>query len=253
MGSPFPKSSTPNSRMVDERHLRALVALDLRRAWPGLRTIGLLTCGTFGLVVFLGKGSITNMLVIVMGAGLGVATAGIPMTVMRDKLDGTLEFLCTLPTSANTIAGAKFITSALGTLPWAVGSGAVVWVMGVPEEFPASVPSAALGGSIVIWITYCLISWWLIALWARFEPEKTGWIPLVALLTLFIVADPLFELLGLSNPVAAMELLRSFLGQPWARAAILLAAGGAATAVSAMAFLLTVHAFATYRPKPAEL
>ncbi len=238
--------------MQNGRHLRALLAIDLRRAWPGSRTIGLVTVGAVGLLVLFGKTSVVNVLVVVLGAGLGMATAGPPMTVMRDKIDGSLEFLCTLPTSARMIAAAKFLTSAVTVLPWSLGTAIIIAVMGVPHGFPMSAPAAALSGFFVIWVTYCLVAWCLIVVWARFEPERVGLFPLLVLLAALFGAEPLLQWVGLNDPASTVELLRAFIRQPWLRVAAPLLIAAAVGGLSALSFVLTAHAFANYRPKPAE-
>jgi len=74
--------------------MTALLALELRRQRPMFVRMALVTV-VIGLVFFVaGKRTPADLLATLVGSGLGVALI-VPMGIARDKMEGTLEFICT--------------------------------------------------------------------------------------------------------------------------------------------------------------
>lgn len=234
---------------MNRKHFDALIALELKRSWKTLRPV--VVAGIVAVVVLVatGKATPSNLLLIAIGGGLA-PTIGAAATMLRDKMERTLEFLCVLPTAPSTIAAAKFGAIAVTALPWAL-VGAFVLVGSDLGGLPfASTELAWLSAAVAIWSGYLALAWGLLALWTRFEPEQIGVLPIVILLVLAFGADLLMDLLDPERITAAVEWLST---TPWAPAAIAAAVLIAAAALGAVAFQVTVSALRTYRPRPAEL
>lgn len=235
--------------MINRRHFDALIAIELKRTWKTLRLV--LVMGIVAVVVLVATGKVTrfNLLALVLGGGLA-PTIGAAATMLRDKMERTLEFLSTLPTEPSTIAAAKFCAIAVTALPWAL-VGAFVLVGSDLGGLPfASTELAWLSAAAAIWGSYLFLAWGLLALWTRFEPEQIGIFPIVILMILAFGGDLLLDLLDPKRITAALEWLST---TPWAPAATAAAVLVAAAALGALAFQVMVSGIRTYRPRPAEL
>lgn len=155
--------------------LRALVRLEYRRGLgPNLRLIGLFAVGTT-LMVTLGWMSPSRL-----GWLLAlVATTflmQVPMGVLRDKLDGGLEFLVTLPASPGDLAVGRLLAAAAACVPGALGLLAAVRLW-FPTQV-AALPGGLVGAFGLLWITTTLVSALLVAIAFRFEARTTLYVPI---------------------------------------------------------------------------
>ncbi len=106
----------------------ALLLLVLRRDRPQVARMVFVTFAICGLFYLAGKREASNQLAILLGSGLGIVLL-VPMGIVRDKMEGTLEFICGLPVEPREIAASRFIAGALIAIPWAIAVGALVFSM----------------------------------------------------------------------------------------------------------------------------
>lgn len=237
---------------VDQRHFNALLALELKRARPVVTRLAIATPLAVAVFLLLDRGTAENLLAVVLGAGLGVAAVGVPITVMRDKLDGSLEFLVTLPTSATTLAAAKFAAAALAGLPWALAT-AVVVVVRPPLPLGADPVGAAGAVMIAAWCGLAALSWSATAVWARFDPKRVGLFPLAAVVLLALggsVMGRVLKLLGVEDLSVGIARL---LAAPWLPLAAAAAGLVLFATIGLVSFLVTRRAFERFRPAAAEM
>lgn len=195
--------------------IRALVLLELRRGLaPNARLIGAFAAGTAVMAAlrWLTPSRFAWLLAL-------IATTlfmQVPMCVLRDKLDGGMEFLVSLPVSSSSLAAGRLLAGAISCLPGSLAL-AVAIRLWVPEA-SAAVPGgmAAVAGGL--WIASALACCLLVAVACRFEARTTLYVPIVSGLVAValdelapgVVPDPL---------VAAGWLLR----RPWAPAVLWIA------------------------------
>ncbi len=193
-----------------------------------------------GVVFFLaGKQAPTDLLATLIGSSLGVALI-VPMGIARDKMEGTLEFICGLPVHARDIAASRFAAVALLALPWAVGVGV----------FSRSVPALGtlnpLGAGALIWVALVLLGVCATALLTRFEFESLLGAPVVAMVLLVVLVPRAVHLL---IPGLSAGALLQLLSRPTAPAIVAAGLVVAGAAVCGAAFVITARGLATYRAR----
>ena len=124
--------------------LRRLVALEARRAWPTVAHTTLL--GAAALVVlavagWLTRGRVAFLLMVWSLAG----PWSLPMNVLRDRLDGGLEFLQSLPVSASLLAGARLLAVVVFAVPAGVAASIALWTARPDDLLVGAVLPATLG------------------------------------------------------------------------------------------------------------
>ncbi len=209
--------------------LRALVALELRR---NLAAYGRFLLGVAGVLAILAaSGWVTPprlaFVTVVVGTTLLMQ---VPGTVVRDRLDGGLEFLVSLPVPRSLIARARLTYALVASVPCAIGFTAAAALLA-----PASA-GALPGGlwTLFVWIfvvvvlcAFLMVGWTL-----RFEARQAtnGFIGLVVGMTALgglvprVLPDPLGATLRL-------------LARPWAPWAL----GAGASIVIAGLLWLSFH------------
>jgi hypothetical protein len=186
----------------------------------------------------LGKRAPSDFLAIMIGSSIGIVLM-VPMGISRDKMEGTLDFICGLPVEPRAIAGSRFIAVAILAVPWAVATGAVA----------ASVPQIGalnpLGVTVLMWLAMLLLGACGTALMTQFGLETLFGAPLLAMVITLVLLPRVVRALV---PGITQEALLRFLQQPAAPYVIAAALVAAVGIVGAVAFAATARGFAGYRP-----
>lgn len=130
------------SRAMLDRTILRLLALEVRRARPVvLQTTAL---AAVALVVLALVGWLTPPRAgWILVAWSLAAPWSLPMSVLRDRLDGGLEFLQALPVSAGRLAAARLLAAVAFALPAGVASAVAFSLVRAPAPGP---PDALRGG-----------------------------------------------------------------------------------------------------------
>ncbi|HEX7048753.1 MAG TPA: hypothetical protein VF188_00975 [Longimicrobiales bacterium] len=225
-------------------HFKALLGLELRRLAPTVLRVQGAALVLAALFILLGKASTENLLAAFIGTPIG-ATLLAPMTIVRDKMERTLEFLCTLPATAGEIAAARFAAAALALAPGAALAGIAVAAVDLPTPFDVLHGGLLAAATVGFWLLLSIASWVLVAAAAAFEFARLLRWPLV------VVALAVILLLRIAERVRPADVavaLRDGPIPPWAlpaAASVLLVALAAA---ALFAFAITRRAVARYRP-----
>lgn len=231
---------------MNTAHFDALLWLETRRVGPlVLRLIGA-TIVVLGLFAAFGRATAENVVAIALGSGFG-AVLIVPMTVSRDKLERTMDFLRSLPTTASEIAAARFAAAALSALPNAVLAGAALLVVDLPAPFDFVSGRFAVAATVALWILLTTAAWLLIAASAAFELSSLLSWPLIALVLFALVLPRVGAWILPDDPIAAIT---RFLAHPWAPAAIAGILAALTAGIGAAAFIVTRRAIARYTPTP---
>lgn len=229
---------------MTERALPVLVRTALRRAAPELRR-KLVLVGVGAVVVGLLDGWRSPFMALLFGGVGGSYLFQVPMDLARDRISGDLHLLTTLPVSAGTVVGAKFLATSVLCL-----IGALHWPVALAVDLPGSWggfgPAGALASLPWIWLGTSVASFVGVALLARFELETVMNGPVPAIVVGGVVGSMVFERW---NPLS-LERLRWIVGRPWFEPALVASLLVVALVVSATAFRLAVRGLEEYRPDP---
>lgn len=123
--------------------MRALVAVELRRAYETYRRFVASMAGVLGLFWVLGWLTPTRGSMVLSVLGFALLMQG-AMRVFQDKLDGSLEFLRALPVPASDLAVGRLVGTLLTVLPAPVVlTAAVYW--GYADSLPWGVAFIGVG------------------------------------------------------------------------------------------------------------
>ena len=102
--------------MSDRRALRALLRLELARTLPQIsRTLGLAALAAAALAVF---GGVTSSRLVLLMTFVAVSgTGAVFQNVIRDKLEGGLDFLVSLPVDRRVLAISRAVACAVLAVP----------------------------------------------------------------------------------------------------------------------------------------
>jgi len=219
-------------------HFLTLLRLELSRLAPLLKRLSLSTAAIALLFFGLGLRSPDDQLTVALGTSVGFVLAG-PIVMGRDKFEGTLELLCTLPATASVITAAKFVASAVATAPGALLSARAlsqlvrtswdIWQLLV--LFP------------VLWGALALLSWLLVAIVARFEPETLAAGPALVVSLLLIALPVIIERWFPS----AGSVIHALLSWHWTPSVTVTCAVLLAALLAAGAFTMARGGIASYR------
>lgn len=215
-----------------------LLLLELRRQRIMVLRMACLTV-IVGLVFFVaGKRTPADLLAILIGSSIGVVLI-VPMGISRDKMEGSLDFLCGLPVESHTIAASRFITVAILSIPWAVAIGAAAFTV------PTVASLNPVGVATLTWFAMLLLGACGTALLTRFELESLLGTPVVAMVIAVVLVPRMVHALfpGLTQETLLRMMQRP--AAPFVLSAVLLAA---VAIVGTVAFVITSRAFASYRP-----
>lgn len=161
--------------------LRSLLRLELRRARGHVRKTAwgtLLVVG--GMYLLFGRGREGLAMALAL---LGMTQGLVPLArTLTDKLDGSLEFLTSLPVEPRTLARAHLLACAgwacVAAIPWTVSVG-----LGAVEAFGVALGVGHITGIFVLLAALtAAVSALASAVVMRFAVETLGWLPLAVLL-----------------------------------------------------------------------
>ncbi|MFI5233632.1 MAG: hypothetical protein ACHQSE_14085 [Gemmatimonadales bacterium] len=219
-----------------------LLKLELRRQRPMVLKMAALTAIVCGVFFAAGKRAPADLLAAVMGSGLG-AVLIVPMGISRDKMEGTLDFLCGLPVEPRAIAESRFAAMAAVAVPWAVAVGAVSLAL------PATLHMNPVAVMVLTWLAMLLIGACAVAALACFELESLLGAPLVGLVVAFVIVPRAVRALF---PAVTGEAALHILQQPAAPLVIAVCMLAVAGVVGGIAFGMATRGFANYRGDPAR-
>ncbi len=155
--------------MLDEQ-LLVLLKLDWSRLRRGLLTIAGLLAAVVAYLVATHRFSLENAMVFGVGFSLGPLFS-VGLLGIRDRLEGTLALLASLPVGAGRLAALRLSSLALLVMPLALVDGLLFgWTLpqvGLP-------PSAAFGLALAIWLGLASTALWLAAISIAFPPQRSG-------------------------------------------------------------------------------
>lgn len=191
---------------------RALLGLELRRAVVIAGKLLLFSAVAAGLLAILGSLSVSRAALLLSIAATAFAMQ-VPVGIVRDKLDGGLEFLLSLPVPPVHLAVGRFVATALCCLP---ASGALALALHVSRPIlEAAFPGGALGAFLAIWVGMNLLCMLMVGIALRFDARATLYLP-VSLGFAAALSDEIVKRMGW-DPAALARLL---MAQPWAPAAV---------------------------------
>lgn len=168
---------------------------------------------------------------------------GIAVNGVRDRLEGGLEFLTSLPVTSRVAAWARLVACGVVAVPSAVLLSAALIL--VAPTAPAGMPGA-------VWVASCFMGTWLSATGSsalllgallRFSQEMMGRIPVVVVLTIFVGAGALERAFpGLETHMAGLA------RELWFPAALSVAVWLGSVAALAVAYRLLEGGIRRFRP-----
>jgi hypothetical protein len=220
--------------------IRPLVLLELRR--QRALVVRMLSLTVLVGVVFFAAGKRTpeSLLAALIGCSLGVVLI-VPMGVSRDKMEGTLDFICGLPVKSRDIASSRFIAVALLAIPWALGIGAL----------SIAVPAPVTLNPVVIawlaWLAMLLLGAGATALFATFDLESLLGAPVIAMILALVIVPRLVRaLFPALTPATVMQWITKPASSLMLASALVLIS----LAVGTIAFAITARGFANHRATP---
>jgi hypothetical protein len=219
-----------------------LLRVELRRQRPMVARMVLLTAVVCAVFFLAGKRTPADFLATLIGSSLGVVLI-VPMGISRDKMEGSLDFLCGLPVEPRDLAASRFVAVAVLSMPWAITVGAASFAL------PPTTSVNPVSVAILTWLAMMLLGACGTALLTRFELESLLGVPAVMTVIAVVLIPRAVRVLF---PGFTQEAVLRFLQTPAApfvlALALLLAVGIAGT----VAFGVTTRGFANYRPDSAR-
>lgn len=163
-----------------DRAIFTLLRLELRRGREQMRKGWYVVIGLVGVMVLLFGGGPEGWS---MGLGILGFTYGLvpAMRAPMDKLDGSLEFLTSLPVEPGRLAQAGVIScggyAVFAAVPWTAAA-----ALFAPAYLGMSVgPLSYLGFFLVVWLGVTTVSALVTGALIRFAVETLNWLPLAAM------------------------------------------------------------------------
>ena len=230
---------------MNERAFLSLVGVEIRRG--GRQMLRLTGALAVVIVALAATGTLTREGVGFFLGAIGLSCIGlIPGGVLKDKLGGTMEFLATLPVSASTVVGARFVSAILFGVPGAVmiaaASGLVLYPL-LEAEGPGRVVVVSF---LFAWAVLAAVACSLAGLLIRFNVNTLMTRAPILLMVLLFGGGFAFEKI-FGHPVQAIRaVLAHGQGMVIAGAALVLGTVGACAA----SFYLARKGVENYRPQP---
>lgn len=233
---------------MNPRHVKALVHMEVRRLRSIVSRVYLVCGGLLGALALLGTFSGEMILPMIVSL-TAVTTLQVPRTVLRDKVERTMEFLLSLPASVPELVLARFAAGALVPIPGCIAGGIAFALLPLPAELQFMGGMAPFSLAFGLWLLLTLMGWCMSAVWWAFDLKAiTG--PFVVLAVgLLLILPWVIRTLGLNDPGQS---LRWFLEQPFAGAAFAAAAMVVMIATAAAAYLLACRGVARYAARPGD-
>jgi hypothetical protein len=153
-----------------EAHLFAILALDWRRLRRGFATLGIVGGAALSFMAATGRADPENVIAIALGGGISVLF-GVALLGLRDRLEGTLSLLASLPVSAGSLAASRLVSLVILTLPVAL------IVCGMAGFAAAGIHTAIQQLAVlavVIWIGLASGVVWLAAISIAVPPQRAS-------------------------------------------------------------------------------
>lgn len=150
--------------------LLALLKLDWSRLRRGFLTLGAVLAVVVAYLLATHRFTVENAVIFGMGFTLGpLFTIG--MLGIRDRLEGTLALLASLPVNASVLAALRLSSLAILVVPLALVDG-LLFGLTIPQiGLP---PSAAVSLALSVWIALASTALWLAAISIAFPPQKAS-------------------------------------------------------------------------------
>jgi len=192
--------------------LGALVRLELLRARPAALRLFTFVAGAAAVMSLAGWATAARLGVFLLLAGFTLV-AYVPTSILRDKLDGGMEFLVSLPTPASTLAAGRLLAVVVACVPGAAALWAgLLLVTPVPVW---AVPGGPWNVLLGMWLLTTVAMVVLVGVTLRIRVEHTGAI----FITFFVLSTAVDELVPrlLPDPLATARRLWT---APWAPLAL---------------------------------
>lgn len=229
---------------IDRAHLRALLAADARRLGPivGRSTAGVLAVLVLALATGAGE---TGFVVGLVCGLLFMQPTFLAIQLVKDRVDGTLTFLCALPVTPQTLAAVRFVP----IVALSVVGGVLATVLATQSGMPARLgghPAVATAGLLVVATLLPVGSAALVlALSARFKFETLISLPVM----LIFGGTALAKIAERFAPAGTGARLLALLAQPWLPAVALATLAALLVAVVVVGFRVTARTFERFTPE----
>jgi hypothetical protein len=229
-----------------ESALRSLMILELRRAErPLRRTLGL-AAGASVVISVLGLATAGRMAFILVVLGMTVLSTPV-MSIVKDKLDGGLEFLVALPVDRSVLAAARLGAGCLISMAGGLCLAVAFWLVS-RQSLPAMRSHSLAPGAFGIIIVGAALSVGLgMGVSLRMRASRFANLVFAG----FLVALVVEKLIRHAMPGGADVLLR-LLAEPWFPRALAVALGLLAGAAAWLAYWLSRTGLERFRPERDE-
>jgi hypothetical protein len=217
--------------------MMSLLRLELRRQRPmavRLASVSILICLLFYAA---GKRTAVEMLALVVGSSFGTIMM-VPMGIAREKMEGTLEFLCGLPIEPRTIAASRLAAVALLPIPWVIAIGLTSYAL------PTLGALNPVGVAALSWLALALVGALGTALCTLYDLERLLGVPLLAFVIAVVLVPRLVHAL---LPRLTRTVVLQLLEQPHAALALSLLLLIAVAITGTLSFAITARGLSEYR------
>ncbi len=245
MGALSLESSTMRWGRMNKRAFLNLLSVEYRRYGPNARG-SIVVFGVVSVIIVATGNATPNGLAFLLGALGGSLFMMVPVTVLKDKMSGTMDFLVSLPATASILVSARFAAAILFAAAGAVLVAAAAG-LGLPPLLGSAEPARVAGlAFLVTWASTSAVACAAIALLIRFNVNAlVTYGPLIAFATMFTMIYVYDRLFG--SPLNAIRAVMASERAPLVIGAIsVLGAAG----VLAASFLLARRAVENYQPQP---
>lgn len=232
------------NRDAEMRALGSLLRLEYRRVRKQVLHTLVGSLVVVGGMVVTGVSDVNTTPFVLVAVGFSFLFMG-PVHVLKDKLDGTMEFLAGLPAHASILALARCLAAsglaALSAVFLAAACG-----VALPPMLGSSAARIVVVAYPLSWATASAMSWLLIALLTRFTMTRLAsvglLVPFVVMVGILWLFDWLF-----GNPAQILLALMDRDSWQWilGSALLLLCAG-----VMAVSYVVARDGIGRYRPEP---
>ena len=219
--------------------MRALLMLELRRQRAVILRLAGLTVAIGVLFYLTGKRAPSEFLAAMIGSGIGVVLV-VPMGIARDKLEGTLDFICALPVECRDIAASRLAAMAILSMPWAIGVGAI------SVALPSPVPLNVVIVTAAAWLLLTTLGATATAFFTLFELEQLLGAPLFAMIVLAVLVPRAIRWMF---PSASADVVWSLLRRPAAPAVLISATLAAVVLIGFVSYAAIERGFTSFRPR----
>ena len=230
-----------------QRQLAALISVELRRSAPLVARMAAMVVVVLLILSLTGHAGAENASAILIGSSIGYLVL-VPTGVSRDKLDGALDFLCSLPTSPRTLVIARFAAVCAVVLPGAIQTSAA-YALYAPAWASYNRTAGAIALFLISWLLLSALGWLLVGLLLRFKLQTLVGAPMLAF-GLVIVVISIFGDRMMPAGSAVMHWVR---GHTWLPLALWTAVLLVFVIIAGIAGGLALSGVRDFRPRPDEI